>query len=78
MYEEQKPGLGREFLDAVDATLEKAESNSLRYSRVYKDVRRASAGKFPFGIFCIDENELISVLRVLHEARNPARWQRRD
>ena len=38
-YEERKTGLGAEFLEAVDAVLEKVERNPLRYPRVYRSPR---------------------------------------
>ena len=77
-YEERRPGLGARFLDAVDAALEKVARNPLRHPPVYKDVRRAPTKKFPYGIFYIFENGVVSVLRVLHQARDPALWKSRD
>lgn len=77
-YEERKPGLGAQFLAAIDAVLDKVGKNPLRYPRVYKDVRRAPVRRFPYGIFYLYDNRGISVLRVLHQARDPALWMRRD
>lgn len=77
-YEKRSTGLGARFLDAVGAALTKVEKNPLRHPRVYKDVRRAPTPRFPYGIFCIYDNQIVSVLRVLHQARDPALWQRRD
>lgn len=77
-YEQRTPGLGAQFLDAVDAALDKVEGNPLRHPRVYKDVRRAPVRRFPYGIFYIYDNQVISVLRVLHQARDPALRKRRE
>lgn len=77
-YEERSAGLGGRFLDAVDAALDKAEKNPLRYPRVYKDVRRAPVRGFPYGIFYLYDKQVISVLRVLHQGRDPALWRRRE
>ncbi len=77
-YEERKSGLGARFLDAVDASLDKVEKNPLRYPRVYKDVRRAPVRSFPYGVFYLYDRRVVSVLRVLHQARDPALWKRRD
>ena len=77
-YEGRRAGLGAEFLEAVDTALDKIANNPLRHPRVYKDVRRAPTPRFPYGIFYIVEGSRISVLRVLHQARDPARWKRRD
>lgn len=77
-YEDRSAGLGRRFLDAVDVVLGKIEKNPLRYSCVYKDVRRAPTPRFPFGIFYIFDKQVVSILRVLHQARSPALWKRRE
>lgn len=77
-YEKRRAGLGARFLDAVDAALAKIEKNPLRHAPVYKDVRRAPTPRFPYGIFYIFENQVASVLRVLHQARDPDLWMRRE
>ena len=77
-YEQRSAGLGARFLDAVDAALDKVEKNPLRYAPVYRDVRRAPVRRFPYGIFYIFDRQVISVLRVLHQARDPALWRRRE
>ena len=50
--EDQQSGVGDKFLDEVEAKLEKISQKPESYSKIYKDVRKASL-KFPFNIFYI-------------------------
>lgn len=48
-YEDQRPGLGRRFIDAVDRTLDAIADNPRLYQLVYRDVRRAVVDRFLYG-----------------------------
>jgi plasmid stabilization system protein ParE len=76
-YETQQTGLGDEFLQAVERKLTHIESNPLQFPAVRNVTRRAIVARFPYSIFYIPQNELISVLAVMHHARAPLQWQRR-
>lgn len=76
-YEEQRHGLGVEFmaeLGKVDVLI--GESPEL-FQRVRGPVRRAMLHKFPYGAFYIVKPEFVSVIAVMHHARDPKQWQRR-
>ena len=75
-YEEQRPGLGEQFLSAVRSTLESIELYPELFISVHGDVRRAIVSRFPFAIFYLVEPRRIVVLRVLHTARDPKLWPR--
>ena len=68
-YERQRPGLGARFGDELGALL-----SSLLYGAIYRDIRRAMTRRFPYVHFIV-EDDRISVLRVLHQARDPREWQ---
>lgn len=74
-YNRQVSGLGVEFIAAVDRALESIQDNPARFPVIYSDVRRALLRRFPYGIFFVLENEQISVLAVMHTARDPAKWR---
>jgi plasmid stabilization system protein ParE len=76
-YELQQQGLGGEFLAAVRERLEAIRSFPESSPVFYRDVRRAIVSRFPYVIFYVVLPTLVSVLAVLHQARDPAIWPRR-
>jgi plasmid stabilization system protein ParE len=75
-YEEQRPGLGEEFLSAIQSALKNVELYPELFIAVHGDVRRAIVSRFPFAIFYLVEPRRVVVLRVLHTARDPKLWPR--
>lgn len=76
-YEEQKPGLGLDFLLCIDASFDIIMGNPELYQKVYKNIRRALPRRFPYGIFYIIEKNKVIVLAVLHVKRDPALLKKR-
>jgi len=76
-YEEQRPGLGHEFLDQVLSLIHSLPDHPLQYPVLHKDVRRALLGRFPFGVFYAVKSDYIIVYAVMHASRHPRRWQSR-
>jgi plasmid stabilization system protein ParE len=76
-YEEQRAGLGAEFLDEVERSLALIQENPELYEPIYSGARRALTRRFPFGVFYAWEEDVISVLAVLHTSRHPDSWKRR-
>ncbi len=70
-YEDKNPGLGKEFLDCVEAAMDLIERHPQLYQIVYKNIRRALVKRFPYGVFYITEKNRIVVLAVLHAKRDP-------
>lgn len=73
-YELQSPGLGEEFIAAVELQLKRLEQAPLLYAEVIPNVRRALLPRFPYGLFYAVRGNLIHIVAVLHDARNPRRW----
>jgi len=74
-YKKQSQGL-KEFIRCVDAELALVSRNSLQYQIIFKKtIRRALTNRFPYSIYFIDEEELITVFAILHQRRNPEIWQ---
>jgi plasmid stabilization system protein ParE len=73
-YEEQRPGLGEEFLTAVDATFDAIEQIPEMFRRVHGEVRRANVSRFPYAIFYRIDTKSVVVLTILHTARDPKLW----
>ncbi|MBI4512405.1 MAG: type II toxin-antitoxin system RelE/ParE family toxin [Deltaproteobacteria bacterium] len=77
-YEEQRTGLGREFLGEVEATFARIVEAPLRYPLVHREVRRVLTKRFPFAVFYIADAERVVIVAVLNQARDPERWRRRS
>ena len=75
-YEEQRSGLGEEFLSSVQSTLRSIEQFPEMFVSIHRDVRRAIVSRFPFAVFYVIESRRVVVLRVLHTARDPKLWPR--
>ena len=73
-YELQSPGLGEEFIAAMELQLKRLEQAPLLYAEAIPNVRRALLPRFPYGLFYAVRGNLVHVLAVLHDARNPNRW----
>ncbi|MCC7001840.1 MAG: type II toxin-antitoxin system RelE/ParE family toxin [Gemmatimonadaceae bacterium] len=76
-YEQQRAGLGYEFLRALDAALAALAREPLLRREVRPGVRRALLRRFPYGVFFGVSETAVIVLAVLHHRRTPHRWPRR-
>jgi plasmid stabilization system protein ParE len=76
-YDEQRTGLGEEFIIEIEQAVANAAAAPQRYPVVFGDIRRTVARRFPFSVyFRVRRNDLV-VLAVFHGRRNPIVWQRR-
>jgi len=75
-YEQERAGLGEEFLAQAGASLDTIERLPEMFARVEQDVRRALVSRFPYGIFYRVKPDRVVVLAVLHTARDPRLWPR--
>jgi plasmid stabilization system protein ParE len=76
-YEEQRQGLGHEFLDEVLAMLSSISETPLMYPDIHRNTRRAVIHRFPFSVFFRVENATVVVMSIMHGSRNPRRWKSR-
>jgi toxin ParE1/3/4 len=76
-YEKQLAGLGHDFVTEIDRLLESIAENPLLCQTVHREVRRAIAHRFPYGLFYKIEQEDIVVIAIVHLHRDPASWQKR-
>ncbi len=77
-YDDQQPGLGSEFLEQVQVSLNCAIANPYAFQSVRRrpDVRRVLTNRFPYRIFFILRPDAVVVFRVLHSARDDREWKR--
>ncbi len=77
-YESQGVGLGRAFVQQIDAFLDRVGQNPMQHQIVYREVRRAIPCRFPYGVFYrIAESEVL-VFAVVHLHRDPSIWRDRE
>ena len=76
-YEEQRYGLGANFMAELEDVEARIGQNPELFQRVRGLVRRAMLHKFPYGVFYLAKPEFVSVIAVMHHARDPKHWQRR-
>ena len=76
-YEQQRLGLGRDFLLCIEATLGAVQDNALQFPVVHKQVRRALVRRFPCAVFYVITDSTVHVLAVFHCRRHPRSWRQR-
>jgi plasmid stabilization system protein ParE len=76
-YENQRYGLGDEFIAALDDLLPHLAATPEMHQVLMDGVRRAKVTRFPYLVFYRAIPDRVEVLAVLHGSRNPSEWQRR-
>lgn len=75
-YESKVPGLGVDFLDEVDGTVDRILSFPEAWGSLGGRFRRCHLRRFPFSvIYSIHEFEGILVVSVFHQSREPRSWR---
>ena len=74
-YEDRREGLGTEFLEEAERVFMRIEKDPTLYQTVHLDIRRANLRRFPYSIYFVVHRDVIGVLAVHHNSREPRRWQ---
>ena len=73
-YESQAPGLGRDFLEKIEAAVQDLSESPERWPVVLAQVRRRLTRRFPYGVYYrIDPDEIV-ILAVADLRRRPNYW----
>ncbi len=76
-YEQQRPGLGKDFRDQVYAAIERITAFPDGWHLLRDDIRRCQTQRFPYGvIYTVESGELI-IIAVAHLHRQPDYWRSR-
>ena len=73
-YENQRKGLGKEFVAEVDAALVHILASPEQYEIVHREIRHAILRRFPYGVFYRIRTTKISVFAVMHLKRDDIPW----
>jgi toxin ParE1/3/4 len=76
-YENERLGLGLEFLDELRAAYHRITNGPFGYPDVRSGIRRALLRRLPYAVYFAIDEEIVLVIAVLHVSRDPAEWQRR-
>ena len=76
-YEQQRTGLGVEFMEQVQAVFDQISAMPELHPAVYRDVRKALVRNFPYSVFYRVGTGRVIVLAVFHNKRNPVVWRSR-
>ena len=74
-YEQQRAGLGEEFMSCVDACVQSLRRTPKMHQFVYKNYRRGLVRRFPYAVFYDYENKTVTVYCIFHTSRDPAKWK---
>ena len=75
--EEQEAGLGMDFLNDVESTLERIEGNPELYGRIWRSFRAALLSRFQYQVIYFFTDTEIIVVAVQHSRQSRRRWQSR-
>ena len=77
-YEQQRPGLGVEFLAALRATMDLVLVHPEAFPVLHRDTRRVLLRhRFPYGLFYRVYGETVVIVACMHAKREPQRWKSR-
>ncbi len=77
-HEQQRVGLGEEFLNAVDDSTQILLQNPKTYRVRYKrNIRAYLIHRFPYIILYLVEKKDVNVLAVFNTSRDPLIWKKR-
>ena len=76
-YEDRRIGLGEEFLDCVDAAIQRICRLPELHAKIYKDYRRALVRRFPYVVFYEYAHGKVYIYSIFHTSQNPEKWKNR-
>jgi plasmid stabilization system protein ParE len=76
-YEDRQPGLGNDFLDALEDTLRRIVAEPERWRKMRGDNRKLNFHRFPYAIVYSVRPDAIYIKAVMHLHRRPFYWQHR-
>ena len=77
-YETASSGLGQEFLDDLQRTVDALREHSQLGRPVGRSLRQATFRRFPFLLIYAEEQDQIVVVAVAHQRRRPGYWRSRE
>ncbi len=76
-YQEQREGLGYEFLMSFESSLNLLAENPFAFFNVTKTVRRIAVKRFPYNVYYSVVDKTLTIHLIMHQHKNPQEWQMR-
>ena len=76
-YENEREGFGAEFSLEVERAVARIAENPLMFQEREVGMRMAKVGRFPYGLYFVDEFDKIVLFGVIHLHREPEVWKLR-
>jgi plasmid stabilization system protein ParE len=76
-YEQQRPGLGEEFMRSLDAAIQLILRTPAMYRVIEAPFRRGLLRRFPYAVFYEYDAGVVTIHGVVRTARHPSVWQDR-
>jgi plasmid stabilization system protein ParE len=76
-YEQQRTGLGNDFVARVREAMNRITANPQIGQGVYQDVRKVVVTRFPYVVLYKEDQGEVLVIAVFHTSRDPGIWQSR-
>ncbi len=73
-YDREQPGLGTEFLDAVEAALVVVAENPAAFPVLLGETRKRVVGRFPYSILYWFDRTTVHVTALAHHRQRPGYW----
>ncbi len=73
-YQMEAPGLGNEFLRAVQMAVAMLGRQPTAFTVAYGRTRRIGLRRFPWSLFYEIDADQVAILACLHQHRNPQSW----
>lgn len=76
-YDQQRPGLGAEFVQAVDSAIQRLIVHPETWSTIDDRFRRCPVENFPYDVVFVIRDEVILIFAIAHHRRKPDYWSDR-
>lgn len=77
-YERERPGLGRELRQEVEATVRRIQQNPRAFPlQADQETRKGLVRRFPYTVVFIELDEVLWIAAVAHQKRHPQYWSGR-
>ena len=76
-YAARSPAVADRFRGRVSEVLEAIEQGPKRFPIALRDIRKARVQRFPYVVYYVELDEVISVIAIIHGRWDPKRWQKR-
>jgi plasmid stabilization system protein ParE len=76
-YNENEKGLDKHFLAIINQAFQLISSKPFAFPFVKNPIRKFVIRDFPFNVYFVVEDDIVYILAVFHNKRNPKVWKTR-